>query len=129
MPLCKLRLELERLAARFVRLSQVELARVEVRVEKRIAIGDARVRARILWIDLDRLIEHLPGVLETFATKLMKVLATAQIIIVRLNVHGPRLLDLLLLTLGENYAQRNDDRLRDLVLNRENVFHLAVIAL
>ena len=81
--------------------SKVELARIEVRVEKRAAVGDAGVRERVLRIDLDRSIEHLPGVLEALAAELMEVLAAAQVVIVRLDVDGARLVDLLLLTFAQ----------------------------
>src|SRR5215203_5202910 len=57
------------------------------------------------------------------------MLATTQIIVVSLYVHGARLLDLLFFAFGEDDAQRLYDRLRDVVLNGEDVFDLAVVFL
>src|SRR5687768_12316889 len=59
----------------------------------------------------------------------MEILAPAEIVIVCLNVVGARFLDLLLLTFAEDYPQRLHYRLCYVVLNRKDVFHLAVVAL
>src|SRR4051812_19231005 len=101
MRLSHFRLELDGLAAGDVGLTEIEFARVEVRVEKRATVGDAGVGARIFRIDLDRLVEHLPRVLETLSAKLVKVLAAAQIVVVGLHVDRARLFDLLLLAFAE----------------------------
>ena len=125
------RLELEGFAARNVRLPDVELTRIEICVEQRIAIGDARVRARVFRIDLDRLVEHLLRVLQRLATELVKVLPAAQVELVSLDVNRARatLLDRPLLVLAQNYSQRLHDRLRDIILNREDILQLTVVAL
>src|SRR6266545_7014438 len=117
MRLGKLRLELERLAARDVSLAEIEFPRVEVGVEKGTAVRDAGVSARVFGIDLDRAVEHLPCVFETLATQLMEILAPAQIVIVCLDVNRTRFLNLLLLAFAQNYAQCLDDCLRDVVLD------------
>src|SRR5665213_2334127 len=57
----------------------------------------------------------------------MEILLTAEIEVVRLHVDDARLLDRLLLTLSENDAERLHNCLRDIVLDREYIFQLAVI--
>src|SRR5687768_18452917 len=101
----ELRLQLERLLAGGVGLSEVRFACVEIRVKKGAAIRHARVRERVVGIDLDGTIEHLPRVLETFSSKLMEELSAAQVKVVGLKVDHARLLDRLLLVFAENYAE------------------------
>src|SRR5688500_11283047 len=60
---------------------------------------------------------------------MMEVLPPAQIIVVRLHILGARFLDLLLLSLTQDYTQRFYDSLRDVVLDREHILHLAVVSL
>src|SRR5687767_1550261 len=95
----------------------------------RVCVRHSRPRAGVFGVYLDRLREHLPRMLETLATQLVKALTSAQIVIVRLHVHGARLFDLLLLALAEYDAERFNDRLRDVVLNREHILHLAIVSL
>ncbi len=127
MSLGEIRLQLQRLAAGDLRLPQVELARVPVRVEYRAGVGHSRVRKRIFRIDLDRAIEHLPGVFYALAPPLMDVLPAAEIIVVRLDIDRSRLFDRLLLAFGEDHTQGLDDRLCDVVLNRKHILQLAVV--
>ena len=59
----------------------------------------------------------------------MKILATAQVKIVSLQIRRSWLLDSLLLAFAEDDAQRFDYCLRDVVLDCEYVLHLAVVTL
>src|SRR5688572_4567519 len=56
----------------------------------------------------------------------MDELSPAQVILVGLDVHRAVALDGFLLALAEYHAKRVEDSLRDLVLDGENVFHVAV---
>src|SRR5687768_18485966 len=100
MSLGEIGLELKCLAARDVGLSKIEFPCVEIGVEKQVTIGDARMCASVLGIDIDRLVEHLPGVIDALSSELMEVLPATQVEVIRLNVHRACLLYLLLLALG-----------------------------
>ena len=67
--------------------------------------------------------------LETLASKLVRALSSAQVVVVGLHVHRARLLDLLLLAFAEDDAKRFHDRLRDIVLNSEDILHLPIVPL
>ena len=89
----ELRCELERAAACNVCISEIRVARIEVRVEHRAAIRDTGVCERISGIDLDRLVEHLPGEFETLLAELVKELPAAEVAVVCLDVDGRYFLD------------------------------------
>src|SRR2546425_7671397 len=74
----------------------------------------------------DRALEHTPGILDAGPAKLMEELASAQVVLVGLDVVGRRLLDGAFLLLAQHHPQRPHDVLGDLVLNREHVLELAV---
>src|SRR4029078_6076180 len=77
----------------------------------------------------DCLVEHLPGVFEAPAPQLMNELPAAEIVIVRLNVRARLAFNRSLLALAQDHAQRFHNRLRDIVLDRENIFDLAIVSL
>src|SRR5260370_24137651 len=85
--------ELQCLSTRGIRALQIRFAAVPVHVEKRAAVGDACVRPREVRINFDGAIEHASRVLQSHAAKLKKELATAQIVLVSLNILRRRLLN------------------------------------
>src|SRR5688572_14295191 len=129
MPLGKLRREIERAAARGNRLLQVFRRRIEVLVQKRAAVGYAAVRQRVARVQLDRALEQLAGKLMGPASMLVEELASAEVILVGIDVGSRYLLDGLFLVVGENDPKRRDDAGCDLVLDCKYVLQLAVITL
>lgn len=65
---------------------------------------------------------------EAAAAHLVQALAPAQVIIVGLHVDGAGLADQLALVVREDHPQCLDDSLRNVVLDGENVLHVAVVA-
>ncbi len=89
-------------------------------------VGNACVRERELRIQLDRLLEHLERKIQILAPR---VAAAAQVVVVGLQILGRLALDRSLLLWCERDAQGLRDAPRNLVLNGEHVFHLAVVPL
>src|SRR5437762_11124556 len=112
--------KLQSSSTRNVPLREILLARVAVHVKKRAAVGETCICESVVGIDLDRTSEHLPSVLETGPAPLVNELSPAQIVFVRLDIHGAVALDRFLFTFAQNHSQRVEDRLRYLVLNREH---------
>src|SRR5205085_6856037 len=73
--------------------------------------------------------EHLPGELDTRATVLVEELAAAKIVVVGLDVLRGHFLDCPLFVFTQDNAKRFRNVLRDLVLNREDVFDLTIVSL
>src|SRR6266852_1757026 len=121
--------QLDGLAAGGDRFRQVVFAGIEPHVQKRAAIGHPGEGARIQRIDDDGTGEHLPGKFHALAAHLMKELAAAQVVVVRLNFAGGYSLDLPLFLFGEDDAQGPRNPLRDFIVNLEDVLELAVVTL
>src|SRR5688572_10984715 len=126
MRLGEVRPELERTTAGDISLVEVLLSCVAVHVEKRAAVGEAGIGKSVFRVNLDRPPEHLPGVLQAATAPLVDELSSTQVVLVRLDIHRAVPLDCLLLSLAEYHTERVEDRLRDLILNREHVFHVAI---
>src|SRR4029079_12171962 len=120
------RTELERATACSISLSEVLLARIAIHEKKRAAVRETRICQRVFRIELDRPPEHLPGVFESAPAPLVNELPPPQVVLVRLHIYGAISLDRLLLTFAEYHAKRVEYCLRDLILNREHIFHVAI---
>src|ERR1700730_404398 len=125
----KIGCELECFQAGDIRLNGVDGSHVEISEKNRSGDGDRRVGESVARVDLYRLLEHLYRILETLATVLVKELSPAQIIVVGVDVDGAESSHREFLALAQDHPQRLDDRLRDILLDREDVFHLAVVFL
>ena len=95
--------------------SQVEVARVEIRVEQRAAVGDSGVGA---WRSPDRSRSALLNIWRAYSSavpaELVEDLPSAQVVVVGLEVDGARTcLDRLLFVLAQHHPQRLHDRLRE----------------
>src|SRR5712692_5056233 len=107
-------------------LVQVGLRRFEKHVEERSAIRETAVPKRVVRIDLDGPLEHLPRHLEMTSAELIQETPAAQVVLVGADVERRLLLDGALLPLRERDPQRIDDLLRDLFLDLEDVAQAAV---
>ena len=85
-------------------------------------VAHAGVGQREVRIELDRLLEHLQREVEVLAPG---VAAAAQVVVVGLQVLGGLARDRLLFLGRQRDAQGLRDAARDLVLDREDVLHLA----
>src|SRR4029077_3245467 len=88
--------------------------------------GPGEREARVLR---DGVLVHLQGELEVLPRTAARVAPTPEEEVVRLQILGRARGDRLLLLRAERQAERPGDLSRDLVLNLEDVLHLAVIAL
>ena len=84
---------------------------------------------REVGVQRDRVLEHLQRELEVLPRVAPRVAAAAQVEVVGLEVLGRLGRERLLLLRRERDPQRLGDLARDLVLHREHVGHLAVVAL
>ena len=123
----QLRIQLDRFAAGHLGFLPVVVARVPPKINERAAIRDAGISQRILRVNHDGASEKLPRKIKTLSTELMKKLASFQVVVVGLNIGCRSLFDSALFLLSEYQFQRLRNALRDLVLNGEYVFHLAVV--
>ena len=89
-------------------------------------VGDGSVGQSESGVELDGLLEHLQRELQALAAG---VTAAAQIVIVSLQVLGGLVRDRLFFLRREADAQGLGESVGDLVLNFEDVGHLAVVAL
>ncbi len=112
--------EIQCAAACRLRLLEIGVRCVEILIEEGAAIGHSAVGERISRIQLDRTLVKLSRELVGAPAVLMEKLPPSQVVLVRVDVGGRYLLDRFLLVLGEHHAQRGDDALRDLILNREH---------
>src|ERR1700687_1787826 len=125
----EIRSQLESLLASDIRLHRVDPLRVEIDVKERAGDRDSGIGEGIARVGLDRLFVHLHSVLQALSPVLMKKLAAAEIVVVRINVDGAHLSHRELFAFAQNDSQRFDDRLGYVVLDRENVLHLAIVLL
>lgn len=89
----RLRVECDGLAAGCVSFLQVVLGGVPVHVKERRAVRHARISPRVARVNHDCAGKHLSRKLEALAAVLVEELATAQVVIVGLDVGGGRLGD------------------------------------
>ena len=87
------------------------------------------VRVRVFRIELDRLVQHAQRLGVRFARRPMVQHLAGEHVFVGRHVLGPLALGALVRRRLDAAAQRRDDRRRHLVLDRENVLELAVVAL
>src|SRR5438094_3485858 len=98
-------------------------------VEKRIAVSDSGVSARVIRVELDRFCKHPPRELEiTFGIPVKKI-ATAQVVSVGLHVQSRRFADQFLFLRQQLHFQLLDDSVRDFVLDGEDVGEIAIVSL
>ena len=88
-----------------------------------------RRRGRSSGSSRDRVLEHLEGELEVLAGEAPRVAPAPEVQVVGLEVLGRLRRQVLLLLGAEGHAQRLGDLAGDLVLDLEDVLHLAVVAL
>ena len=99
------------------------------RMQSRIAIGDPGIGARIVGIEISRPGEEASRQLQgSFGARVEK-LAPSEIVGIGLDIRGRRLFYRLLLFRQQLDLELVDDRVRDFVLDRENVGQVAVVAI
>src|SRR5205085_12126533 len=108
---------------------QVGFAGLPVLVKERAAVGHAGIGAGISRVEYDGACKHLAGIIEALPPELVEELAAAQVVIVSLHVAGLRLLDGLFFLLAQHHSQLARNVLSNLILDGENIFQLAVVAL
>ena len=85
-----------------------------------------RPGASEIWIELSRALKHLSSELYVLARPFLEELASAQIEFVGLHVSGRPFNQIARLAVGQRELQRINDTTRDLILDREDVFDLAI---
>ncbi len=120
------RRELECALARLVRLARVHRIRVDVHYQERMAVGITCPREREVGIDIERLPEHLPRVLDIDFVKALEELPPSQVVVVRIDVRARHRTDSLPLLLGYGCNERLGDACRNFVLDGEDVFEIFV---
>ncbi len=98
-------------------------------IEQRPAESDRGQGAGIIGIDFQGLIAEPERRLQISGTALLQVVPGLEIELIGVRIQGRAGYDRLLLVRQQLHPQRRDDRLRDLVLQRENVVQIAVVAL
>ena len=94
--------------------------------------SEQRPGLRIIWVDFDRAAANAHHPLLAAHVAMVAgdpILARHQVEVVGFDIGGPALLDRLLLFRQQLQLERGDDRFRNLVLDRENVLEVAVVAL
>ncbi len=121
------RVQGERPLARPLRLRRVRVGggRVEGALHGD-RVGERRVGQRVLRVDGDGASEHLPGVPQALASRLVVVLTSPQVVLVRPDVGPGDLAETG--PLPEDDPERLHDSVRDLVLDGEQVAELPVEA-
>src|SRR5579863_7849887 len=85
------------------------------------------MRPGVASINLYRPGKHLTRLLQRLAPHLVERLATLEVVVVRSNVGGLRLLDRLFLSIAQRYLQRMSNALGDLILDGKHILHLAIV--
>src|SRR5713226_3470371 len=104
------------------------LAQIVV-VVLRADVGDGGEAQRELGVLRDGVLKHLKRELQVLARQTARIAFAAKVKVVRLEVFGRLGGDRCLLLWGERNPQSLGDLARDLVLNLEDVLHLAVVTL
>ena len=121
--------EFQRLVTGLVGLAEFLVRAGGVPEQERAGVRDAGIRHRIVRIQFDGTLVHLPRQFEVFAIEDVEVLAASQVEVIGLDVAGGHVLDRATLLGAQGHFQRLDDALRDIVLDREDVLHRAVVSL
>src|SRR6516164_10256955 len=119
----QLRRELDSLHHRITRRPSAFLGRhPPIELENAVRVGKPGIRQGVFWIELNRLLETPDGSPQRRRRALMPQVPTFQIKLISLDVAGraPR-------TASEGHLETFGDRACDLVLDCENVLHLAVV--
>src|SRR5262249_55667465 len=98
-------------------------------MQERLAKGDQGPGTGIVRVDLQRLATESNGDFQVSQAMLYPVIATKEIELISFGILGRPALDCLLLRRQQPDLQRRNDGLRDLVLQREDIVEVAVIAL
>ena len=120
--------EVERSPARRVGFGERFVAARPHAVEEGGAVGEAGVGEGVVGIDPGGAAKHLAREQQALLVEAIEELAAAQVALVGLDAAGRRRRGRPALDLGEHAAQRLGDGERDLLLHREDVGELAIVA-
>ena len=123
-----MRLEFQRVLARMLGLFQIPGLPSPPK-EIHVSVGQPRPGGSKLRINLDRSLEHLSRELDALTRPFVKKLTPAKIEFVRFDTRRGWLKKTTFFPLGQRETERLDNAAGDFVLDREDVFDLAIEAL